>query len=277
MKNACALLPYFLQIYPFQPATAIWRAVEIAEVLRHGIPEGHGLDLGCGDGLLTKIIDKNLKGKRSWVGIDPDPAEIALASQTDLYEKCCLASGDLIPLESSSFDFAFSNSVLEHIPELGPVLAEVARLLKPSGQFIFTVPSDTFHSALRGPLIPGSDRSKYFSDIDRRCAHINYWGTDMWAKELAKVGLLLTSAKPYLDKAETRRWETCSRFTGGLLYALFGKKKQPIQIQRTLGMRGSFSSLPFPIAKLGAYLLQGVLDKKTGPPYGCLLIVATKY
>ena len=38
----------------------------------------------------------------------------------------------------------FSNSVLEHIPDLRPVLKEVHRLLAPDGMFFVTVPSDLF-------------------------------------------------------------------------------------------------------------------------------------
>ncbi|MBV8618095.1 MAG: class I SAM-dependent methyltransferase [Curvibacter sp.] len=276
MITAHDLLPRFLQAYPFQPATGIWRAVEVAALVNHGIPEGRGLDVGCGDGLLTSIIDAQLKGKRTWVGIDPDPAEIAMARDTGLYEQCLVAGGGSLPLESASFDFALSNSVLEHIRDLRPVLFEVARILKPKGQFLITVPSNNFHTALRGPLWPDADRARYLRAIDRRCAHIHYWGEDTWREELAGAGLSLTLAAPYLDRAETQRWETCSRFTGGLLYALFRGKQQPIQIQRKLGMRNHSRSLPRPIANLGARLLSGALDQHVGPPYACLLLVAKK-
>lgn len=276
MITARDLLPRFLQAYPFQPATGVWRSVEVAALINQGIPLGRGLDVGCGDGLLTGIIDEQLKGRRTWVGIDPDPAEIALAEGTGLYEHCFVAGGGSLPLESASFDFALSNSVLEHIPDLRPVLLEVARILKPGGQFIFTVPSDNFHAALHGPLWPHADRDQYLRSVDRRCAHIHYWSRDTWANELAQVGLSLKFASPYLDRAETQRWETCSRFTGGLLYALFRGRKQPIQIQRKLGMRTQSRSLPRPLAMLGARLLAGKLDQRVGPPHACLLVVAEK-
>lgn len=276
MTSARELLPRFLQAYPFQPATGVWRAVEIAAVLRQGLPEGRGLDVGCGDGLLTRIIHEQSGGTRTWVGIDPDPEEIALAKNGGLYDRCHVTGGAMLPLESASFDFALSNSVLEHIPDLPPVLAEVARVLKPGGKFIFTVPSDSFHAALRGPLWPGRNRASYLADVDRRCAHIHYWGADTWRSALALAGLSLTVAEPYLDRAETRRWETCSRFTGGLLYALFGGKRQPIEIQRKLGMRGTSLTLPRPLAQFGSCLLGGALDRGAGAPYSCLLIVAEK-
>ena len=33
---------------PYQPATNYWRAVELDAVNRHGLPDGRGVDLGCG-------------------------------------------------------------------------------------------------------------------------------------------------------------------------------------------------------------------------------------
>lgn len=276
MTTARQLLPRFLADYPFQPATAFWRAVEVAALIRHGVPEGRGLDLGCGDGLLTAIIDDNLQGRRLWVGIDPDPAEVALAAQTGLYASCHNASGAHLPFEPNSFDFAISNSVLEHIPNLPPVLCEVARVLKPGGQFLFTVPSDSFHAALRGPIRPGIERGAYLAALDRRCAHVRYWGDQTWSEELKKAGLRLTSATPYLDRRQTQRWETLSRFTGGLLYALAGERKKPIEIQRSWGLRSHGRRMPRPLAAIAAMTLAGPLTGDPTEPHACLLVVAVK-
>lgn len=48
-----------------------------------------------------------------------------------------------IPYENNSFDKVFSVSVLEHIPDLGDVevVREVARVLKPNGIFVITLPA----------------------------------------------------------------------------------------------------------------------------------------
>ena len=276
MTDARSLFPYFLHLYPFQPATAFWRSAEIAALLEHGLPMGLGLDVGCGDGLLTGIINERLPGTRSWVGIDPDAAEIALASQTSLYGECIITEGGALPFDEGRFDFALSNSVLEHIPDLYPVLSEVARVLKKGGHFVFTVPSNNFHALLYGPLIPYLDREKYLETIDKRCAHIHYLSEGEWRSELNKVGLHIAVTKPYLTKAETHRWEACSRVTGGLLYALFGKTQRPIDIQRSLGMRKIGTRLPMPLAQIAAWILNGPLDKASKPPLGCLLIDAIK-
>ncbi len=45
-----------------------------------------------------------------------------------------------IPLESNSFDCIFCNAVLEHVPLIDKVMAELSRVLKPGGFFIAGVP-----------------------------------------------------------------------------------------------------------------------------------------
>jgi SAM-dependent methyltransferase len=45
-----------------------------------------------------------------------------------------------LPIESSSFDTILMTDVLEHIAEPGRLMAEVARLLRPRGKLILTVP-----------------------------------------------------------------------------------------------------------------------------------------
>ena len=103
------LLKVFLGAYPFQPATALWRAVEIDEVLKCGLPEGRGLDLGCGDGKLTRIILEQT-GPRRLIGVDPDPLETEQAAATGIYEAVHTAFGHEIPEADQSFDFVLSNT-----------------------------------------------------------------------------------------------------------------------------------------------------------------------
>ena len=79
------LLENFAAEYPFQPATAFWRSVEIAAVLARAPLQGAVLDLGCGDGRLTQIVDRGWQGMRQWTGIDPDPLETRAAERRGLY------------------------------------------------------------------------------------------------------------------------------------------------------------------------------------------------
>jgi len=244
------LLTTFVSAYLAQPATAYWRAIEIGALMRHRIPEGLGLDLGCGDGILTDILLSHV-GPRQLVGVDSDPLEIKAARKFKFYQRLHVASGDAIPEPDATFDFVLSNSVLEHIPGLENVIAEVARLLRPGGAFLFTVPTPEFHANLHGPLTSTS-REDYLNMLDRRLAHIHYLSSDSWQKMLAQHGLSVSTTLGYLDRGETRRWESLSRITGGLLYALSGRNHKPVEIQRSLGLRSVQNAmrLPRPLAAI---------------------------
>jgi SAM-dependent methyltransferase len=261
---------------PFQPATSWWRAIELAVVVEHGIPQGTGLDLGCGDGKLMRILLDAAQASPTLVGVDIDPLETRDAAESGVYRRVHTAPGAGIPEPDASFDFAFSNSVLEHIDELDPVMADVARVLRPGGAFVFTVPSDGFHGCLAGPLLPWVERGRYLASIDRRCLHRRYWGEADWRACLARSGMELHRAVPYLSAAEVQRWETLSRFTAGILYGLVGERLQPIDIQRALRVRRRGMRLPdWVSAPLAGAVSAGARTDAT-QRFGCLLVEARK-
>lgn len=268
------LLQRFLEVYPFQPATAVWRVYEMEHLLRFPFPAGRGLDLGCGDGLFTQILTEEV-GARSLVGVDVDGREVESAKSLDLYERLHVTSGREVPEESETFDFVFSNSVLEHIPDIDPILSEVARVLRKGGTFLFTVPGPEFHRALRGPWLRQSSRDAYLAELDRRVAHHRYWTVERWRLELAKRGLRLEEVSSYLTRAEVRRWELLARLTAGTLYVVFRRQKSPIEIQRSLGLREKRRMLPWLAPWVGRCLTAG-LSPGTGGPFGGLRIVAKR-
>jgi SAM-dependent methyltransferase len=271
--NRRVLLRRFLEAYPFQPATAVWRSVEIGHVIDRGFPAGRGLDLGCGDGLLTKIV-LDAVGPRTMVGLDPDEAEIALAQKLGLYERLHCAGAEGIPEPSGTFSFVFSNSVLEHIPDLDPVLSEVSRVLETGGRFLFTVPGPSFHEALRGPLLFPSRRADYLERLDRRLAHHRYWTAEQWGRTLRDNGMGLVETSEYLDRTEARRWETIARLTAGALHLLYRRRRSPIEIQRSLGLRGGQRMPSRLAAALAAVLALGLRGSQ--PPFSGLRVVAIK-
>lgn len=266
-----SLFTRFLEEGPFQPATGYWRSIEIDYVVRHGLPPGRGIDIGCGDGRLMAIVLKAAGEHREVVGIDLDPEEIQTATGTGVYAELHVARADQIPEPDGSFDWAFSNSTLEHIAELDGTLAEVARLLRPGGVFVATVPSAEFHECLAGPL--WGDRAPYLDMIDARCAHLRYLSEAEWQATGARAGLELTTTESYLTAAEVRRWETLSRFTAGVLYRAFGGRRQPIEIQRSLGLRHSRIRMPRFLARPLAVLLASRVPTRAARPSGCLYLV----
>lgn len=273
------LLERFIGDYPFQPATAVWRAVEIAHVLASPMPSGRGLDLGCGDGLLTRIVAERA-GWDHIVGIDADAAEAQLARRLGIYRTVHVASAAAIPEPDSSFDWVFSNSVLEHIDAIHDVLREVARVLAPSGSFVFTVPGEHFHACLRGPLLPWQPRAGYLDLVDRRTFHLRYWTAREWERHLDTHGMDIVASTEYMTVAEVQRWENVARFTSGVLFAAAAGRAQPITIQRRLHLRRE-ARAPATLARviaavLGAGLGSGLRGPRLSPLRACLMVRAVR-
>lgn len=274
------LLVEFLRLYVFQPATAFWRAVEV-DTLRKYLPSnGNCLDLGCGDGKLTFIsFDEVQTHNLILVGIDGDDDETKRARKFPIYARVHTCWASNIPEPSATFDYVFSNSVLEHIVDIETTLAEVARLLKPSGTFTFTVPSPGFRGCLRGPLAGKTSREEYLSSMDRRLAHFRYWSVEEWGIHLARCGMVIETSVEYFNCHQVRRWETISRFTAGILYGLSGQKQAPIQMQKNLGLRQMQNRIALPrwMARIIANVLSAFIKNETSKVQnGCLLILARK-
>lgn len=93
-------------------------------------------DLGCGTGALLPIL---ASGGASVVGVDREAAMLDVAAHrvADL-PTVSLRPGllDALPLADASLDLAVCQLVLHHVRELGPVFAEVARVLVPGGRWV---------------------------------------------------------------------------------------------------------------------------------------------
>lgn len=89
---------------------------------------GRLLEVGCGDApyrhLLASYVDR-------YVGSDIDLAK----SRPDV-----VADGARLPFPAATFDSVLTTQVLEHVPEPLAVLSEVARVLRPGGVALVTVP-----------------------------------------------------------------------------------------------------------------------------------------
>jgi ubiquinone/menaquinone biosynthesis C-methylase UbiE len=282
-----ALLRENLELAPAQPATALWRAIETEHVLGSGtLPkEGRGLDLGCGDGAITALVANRLGALWNLVGVDPDESELQLAEDRGLYERLDHAEGSSMPEADESFDFVFSNSVLEHVDAIEETLTEVGRILKPCGHLIFTVPSEFFpqcvgRPGLLGAFVTGSRTPEaYQREIDRRVYHLRYWSVPKWQEALARSGLEVIDTSYYMTTRETRRWAALSNATAGLLVRLAGGTERPIEIQRRLGLRRG--KAPVWLRGIGRVIGEvGAIGLERAPELtekgSCLLIVARK-
>ena len=111
------------------------RAAEIEKIIAHLRPKGARLlEIGAGTGrqaqelasrgydvAAIEIPDSNYTSERLFPIIDYD--------------------GRRIPFPDASFDIVFSSNVLEHVPDLVQMHAEVRRVLKPDGYAVHVIPT----------------------------------------------------------------------------------------------------------------------------------------
>ena len=94
------------------------------------------LDYGCGTGGNTPAY-RTL----GWcVGIEPDEFAIRAAKSRG-GASYCRANGIQLPFRPDSFDVVIASDVLEHIENDSAALAQIARVLKPGGSMIISVPA----------------------------------------------------------------------------------------------------------------------------------------
>jgi SAM-dependent methyltransferase len=94
------------------------------------------LDYGCGTGGNTSAYAP----LGEVVGIEPDRGAVALAGARG-GARFCRASGTQLPFRPAVFDAVVASDVLEHIEDDRAAVAEVVRVLKRGGSFIFSVPA----------------------------------------------------------------------------------------------------------------------------------------
>lgn len=261
----------------------LWRAFEIEAVLRHASFVGRGVDIGCGDGDLGGLVFDAYTPRPRVLGIEPDERDCALARASGTYEEVFCVGGDALPIETGTLDFAFSNSTLEHIPGLDPVLADVARVLRPGSEFAFTVPSEQFHDCLAGSRVLAAlarRRGRTYAElIDERLAHQRYLSPDEWRTRLVAVGFRESRATRYFPRSAVRAWERLSNATGGIAYELFRGRRATRQIQHGLGLsRRGAPQVARGVAAVAELVGRRALaeEVRAGEPSGGLLIVATR-
>ena len=96
------------------------------------------LDLGCAGGFMAEALAQR---GATVTGIDPAADAIdaarAHARRGGLRIGYDVGVGEALPYADASFDAVVCVDVLEHVADLTKVLAEVARVLRPGGLFLF--------------------------------------------------------------------------------------------------------------------------------------------
>ena len=161
-----------------------------------GIAEGRFLDLGCGLGSCAAYYA--WKTGRPAVGLDfAMPAvAYALAECRRHGIGASFVSGDAsaLPFRDASFDSAYIGQVLEHLERPDGVIREAARVLRPGGKLIISVP--------RGDACSG----------DGEAGHVNFYWKEEDCLRLIE-GLPLE--RPEFHPFHRHRFFLSARTTGG--------------------------------------------------------------
>jgi ubiquinone/menaquinone biosynthesis C-methylase UbiE len=94
----------------------------------------HVLDLGCGDGQIARALAS--QGSEV-LGVDPTQLHIDIARERGGGPRYLLGGATEIPANDNTFDAVVACLVFEHIDQMDEAMTEVARVLKPQGQFSF--------------------------------------------------------------------------------------------------------------------------------------------
>ncbi len=239
------------QLFPLLgPSLAVWRAAEIAVLRQHDYARPV-LDLGCGDGLITAHVLPHVE-----IGVDPYRAALARAAHRRLYARLIDTPLEAAPLAPHTVATIMSNSVLEHVAQPERLLRTAARLLRPGGRLVFTVPTDAFSRWLMLPM------SRYAAWRNRHYDHRNLWPVQRWAALLDGTGFAIERVRPYLRQPLVTAWD-----------ALELAQRVWLGPHRLFGV--AWRRLPEPaLARLADWAAR--LDLAAPPPGGGRLIVARR-
>ncbi len=107
--------------------------------LREAAPLARGrmIDVGCGhrpyDALFAPYVDEHL-------GVEHEAVFATTAAAAHERGPDVLYDGHTLPFADASFDTALCVQVLEHTPQPGRLLAEIARVLRPGGCLLMQAP-----------------------------------------------------------------------------------------------------------------------------------------
>lgn len=113
--------------------------MDIFEQTLNGIDGGHVLDIATSGGGFVARLKAHLGSYESIIGVDVDEQVLEIARNTfdDENIHFMLMDAGRLQFENGRFDTVTASATLHHLPNIAQALAEIDRVLKPGGTFIF--------------------------------------------------------------------------------------------------------------------------------------------
>jgi ubiquinone/menaquinone biosynthesis C-methylase UbiE len=143
---------YFSQYVTHAPfALARERSLELY-LMQTMKPKKEILDIACGDGYFTSLLFSHQY--EPIYGIDLNPSEVKKALSYINYKEVLVMDATKMTFKPANFSTIFSNSSLEHIPNIGDALTSIREIMSDDGELFLTLPTDKFeHYSVGGTFL----------------------------------------------------------------------------------------------------------------------------
>jgi len=143
------------------------------------------LDVGCGDGRLTREL-----AVRDLTAADVSVVVLARARERLVVGRLVeLDPGAPLPLEDGSFDLVLCSETLEHVQDVQQLLSEARRVLRPGGTLAITTPA---HSRLTAARIAVTGFELTFDPLS---PHLRFFTRRSLTRVLDGMGFDVVSAR----------------------------------------------------------------------------------
>ncbi len=147
-------LPDFADIFERLLVPAIFDryARDLIERARPFGPSDRILDLGCGTGIVARILRDRLGGAARLTGLDINAGMLAKAKSIAPDIEWCEGNASALPFADRSFEVVLAQQVLQFVPDRQAALREIRRVLVPGGRLIASTWRPRSHQPLPDAL-----------------------------------------------------------------------------------------------------------------------------